>query len=331
MKRLFLFLFLGLFLLSFASASLTDNLISYYEMDESSGAVIDIHAGNNGTNSGATPNVAGKINTAYDFDGATDYISLPHSVGQTALGSVSAWINVDILGGEPEIIIGEGVSFQANPYALFKVDNSGSVSYTVQGVGTQTTSAGAITTGSWYHVVYTSNGVDSSEIYVNGVASAISGTEGGWFNDVGSGDRLSIGALDRGSDYGRFDGKIDEVGFWERELTQGEITSLASSLPYNFTQVICQVLTAGNYTVVDGYLYADPSSSYLYSNVSVNYSYSSLERSVAGDVITDTGDSLAGVVDWFAIVLVISAMVVLILLTVLIIHAIKRSGLMGSA
>lgn len=49
----------------------------------------------------------------------------------------------------------------------------------------------------------------------------------------------------------------------------------------------------------------------------------------ATDVINDTTSSISGVTDWFDIFLVIAAMVVLILLTVIIITAIRGSGLMG--
>jgi len=44
-------------------------------------------------------------------------------------------------------------------------------------------------------------------------------------------------------------------------------------------------------------------------------------------VINDTGSSIAGVTGWFEIFIVIGAMVVLILLTVIIITAIRSSGM----
>jgi len=47
-------------------------------------------------------------------------------------------------------------------------------------------------------------------------------------------------------------------------------------------------------------------------------------------VINDTGQSLAGVTDWFDIFIVIGAMVVLILLTVIIITAIRSSGMVAT-
>lgn len=47
------------------------------------------------------------------------------------------------------------------------------------------------------------------------------------------------------------------------------------------------------------------------------------------DVINDTTSSISSVTDWFNIFIVIAAMVVLILLTVIIITAIRGSGLMS--
>lgn len=47
----------------------------------------------------------------------------------------------------------------------------------------------------------------------------------------------------------------------------------------------------------------------------------------AVQVINDTGQALSGVTDWFDIFIVIGAMVVLILLTVIIITAIRSSGM----
>jgi len=51
----------------------------------------------------------------------------------------------------------------------------------------------------------------------------------------------------------------------------------------------------------------------------------------ARQVINDTGSSIAGVTDWFSIFIVIGAMVVLILLTVIIITAIRSSGMVAGA
>ena len=53
------------------------------------------------------------------------------------------------------------------------------------------------------------------------------------------------------------------------------------------------------------------------------------ENSTAYSVINGTIDALASVIDWFPLFIVIGAMVVLILLTVIIIIAIRGSGLIA--
>ena len=61
-------------------------------------------------------------------------------------------------------------------------------------------------------------------------------------------------------------------------------------------------------------------------NVTYDYTYEA--NNTATDIMQDTVNGLSDVPDWFPIVIVIGFMVVLILLTVLIITAIKGSGLM---
>lgn len=53
------------------------------------------------------------------------------------------------------------------------------------------------------------------------------------------------------------------------------------------------------------------------------------DDTTAIDVINDTTTSISSVTDWYTIFIVIGAMVVLILLTVIIITAIRGSGLMA--
>ena len=61
--------------------------------------------------------------------------------------------------------------------------------------------------------------------------------------------------------------------------------------------------------------------------VNVSYTYVYDAENTATGVINDTTTSIASVTDWFDIFIVIGAMVVLILLTVIIIVAIRSSGL----
>jgi len=73
--RLGVMILFSLFLVGFASAALTDDLISYYNLDESAGTVIDSLSLHNGTNTGGIADVSGLINTAYSFAAGTERIS----------------------------------------------------------------------------------------------------------------------------------------------------------------------------------------------------------------------------------------------------------------
>ena len=85
----------------------------------------------------------------------------------------------------------------------------------------------------------------------------------------------------------------------------------------------------GNFTVVDGGF--TNASATNYASVWVSYTYNYDASNGATDVMSDTTTNIAGVTDWFPIFVVIGAMVVLILLTVIIITAIRGSGLMGES
>jgi len=63
----------------------------------------------------------------------------------------------------------------------------------------------------------------------------------------------------------------------------------------------------------------------------VSYSYEYDEENSATNVMNDTITGLSDVTNWFGIFIVIGAMIVLILLTVIIITAIRGSGMMGDS
>ena len=89
----------------------------------------------------------------------------------------------------------------------------------------------------------------------------------------------------------------------------------------NYTQTNCNLAFSGGGVTSD------------WNNTDWNVSYDYTYGGTTWQVINDTNAALAETPDWFPIVIVITFMVVLILLTVMIIRAIRGSGLMvgGSA
>ena len=88
-----------------------------------------------------------------------------------------------------------------------------------------------------------------------------------------------------------------------------------------------------NYTAnANGSLYMKLDANPEYVNQKVgnfSYTYYYTTNHDAQDIINDTEASLVGAIDWYDIFIVISAMVVLILLTVIIISAIRSSGMIS--
>jgi len=102
---------------------------------------------------------------------------------------------------------------------------------------------------------------------------------------------------------------------------------------YNITDASDHVsVGVGNATVSSSYVVTNASAT-TYDNVSISYTFNYDASNDATNVMGNTSEGIAGVSDWFDIFIVIGAMVVLILLTVIIITAIRGSGLMsgGSA
>jgi len=96
------------------------------------------------------------------------------------------------------------------------------------------------------------------------------------------------------------------------------------------------LIAAGNYTATNCNLAFNPTNAGVadiagFNNTlwNVTYTYTWTADNEATDVMNDTVWGLNDVTDWFSIIIVIGAMVVLILLTVIIITAIRGSGITG--
>jgi len=108
--------------------------------------------------------------------------------------------------------------------------------------------------------------------------------------------------------------------------TAQDFASPVITAMYNATTL----LSSGNYTLTGNNLFNATSDDW--TTLTVNYTYTYGASNGATDVMNDTVAGISGVTDWFPIFIVISAMIVLILLTVIIITAIRGSGMMeGSA
>ena len=193
---------------------------------------------NNGTVNGATitEDRFGNPNNAFSFDGSSSYIEIPHDSSMDVSNvTISAWYNaidygINITSFQRLIVskregFGWGNSFQMGLTGPFSgTINKINADWTIGGLNSILTFAdSSLLTNTWFHFVYTHNN-DSAKIYLNGnlvQSMAISG--GLTYNTL----PLRFGSRPNG--WHPFNGKLDDIGIWNRALTVCEIQDLYSA------------------------------------------------------------------------------------------------------
>ena len=172
--------------------------------------------GNNGTANGGLSTIAdtgagGAY--SYDFDGQNDYIDLNDPWNFAGNYSYSLWINKD--SGASVQVIGNR---DTNADGWLTYINASSVLFAYN--DTTTTSNGTISNSTWYCITVVYDGTNLS-IYKNGVLdSSVAASQ-----QTASTRNAEIGRYTNGAAY---DGQIDDIRFYDRALTQSEISWLAT-------------------------------------------------------------------------------------------------------
>lgn len=195
--------------------------------------------GNNGTVNGSTLTTDrfGNTNKAYSFDGVNDFIEIAYNNSlNNSTGSVSAWIKTNgLLSNDQMLIYGQG---QGRPTICVNSSNNhkARLQWHQQLNGNpngwaMVTSLSDIDNSQWVNIVGVYDTI-MLKIYINGVLESnyISNYTQwncsqytyhiGGFNatSISCGGSLGISQV--------FNGQIDDIGVWNRALTQQEITDL---------------------------------------------------------------------------------------------------------
>lgn len=176
------------------------------------------------TNNGATLTTDrdGNTNSAYDYDGTNDYMivnSPSFSFGQTDSFSVSWWMYKTV--AEYGIALMQSSGASGNFIWIFQTNAVGDMSH---GAGKQnsgwTWAKSSYKLNVWEHYVATyANG--AMNLYKDGVF--VTSSTFGYTGSAKTSLPFRIGRSHAGNYY---DGKIDDVGIWDRVLTQNEINGL---------------------------------------------------------------------------------------------------------
>ncbi|MFN7161311.1 MAG: LamG-like jellyroll fold domain-containing protein [Candidatus Gracilibacteria bacterium] len=225
------------FLPGYCAPSPSD-MVSWWKAE---GNAADSSDGNSGTLMNGTTFGPGKIGQGFSFDGVNDYITIPDAANQTPSTNLpplnskitlSAWVNPSTLSGHRSIITKYSSNISQSSWYLEIADGGGlsfgvyQDSSTYRGV---TTPAGTLTANTWQHVTGVFSSVDQSlTVYVNGVVQSVTVAGGTVTSIADSSAPVFIGAITPGSgvisDY--WSGSIDDVRFFNRALTQTEVTNI---------------------------------------------------------------------------------------------------------
>lgn len=211
---------------------ITTGLIGWWKMDEGSGVNIgDSSVNNNGLN-GTSPSWTTSL-----FGGACLQNTIP-SINQRIHGSVSqasftssdfsisVWVSPTSLANSP-VIVGHGI-YQSYGYWL-QINADGSVAINASPSGTVwtvTTSASAISTGSFQNIVVTRSGA-TVLIYVNGTPISTSTT--GTVANPADSSAVELYVGDYNGDGFLFTGKFGDLRMYSRALAQADITELQTT------------------------------------------------------------------------------------------------------
>lgn len=202
----------------------SDNLLGWWGFEEESGnTVLGSHAaGNTGTLEGFSPSdrVDGKIGKALYFSGNSS-IDMGTEYNLTPPFSLCAWFKADSIISHPHVFAKGGSAI----WWRMRIQNSPTkMKFSTYGATNQGQYGNSlITTGIWYHIAMTWDGVNK-KIYINGsldITTASTGTLTG-----GQNVRWRIGAAGTNAD--KFNGIIDEVRIYNKALSSQEVQSLFS-------------------------------------------------------------------------------------------------------
>lgn len=233
MKNLLLILLLTASINSFSQC-----LIAHYPLN----ATTNDTSGNayHGANMGATPTNDRSLtpNSAYNFDGLTNYINLNNNIPiiVTSEFTLSAWASILGPGGgqNGDITIfeqrDENGTLSAISTIVLTADISGNTAFFLRS-STASTATGVNLTSptpssGWHHYVASMGVDDTMRLYIDAieVAKSIFTQTGDFFTSV---DHVNIGSHHyNGATKGLFNGDIDNVKIYNCALTPVEIDSL---------------------------------------------------------------------------------------------------------
>ena len=235
------------------NGSLTQGLVGYWPF--CGNANDDSGNGNNGTVNGATLTTDrfGNSNSAYSFNGINSWIQVANSsiLNPVAI-TISAWIKPnDYYNGNASFIVNKGFDQNQGHYDLNIATSNQKLRF-VLGPNIYSESNSVMNLNEWKFITATITGL-TMKIYINGVLenTVTQSTNFGLGSNI---EDLYFGKMNSVNFPYWFNGIIDDIGIWNRALTQEEITNL-----YNVNQCLTNITVTDTLIINVGQLsFNDP-------------------------------------------------------------------------
>lgn len=230
----------------------TNGLLAWYSFN---GNANDLSGnGHNGKAMGAslTADRFNNASSAYNV-GTNCYIAVPdNSVNLRPTNiSVSGWCCFTLTPSGFNIIVGKGIGTgQPESVGMYFAPNNwiGNVCGNPTSCGATVLAPFTPSVGTWYHVVYEfEDAGDTQKLFVNGVFTASNTTSHSMFFDN---TPWTFGCeYEMGSPGFFLNGKVDDIGLWNRLLTDAEVLDLYNALtPSIVAQPLSQTVTVSSST-----------------------------------------------------------------------------------
>jgi hypothetical protein len=227
-----------------ASADLTDGLVAYYQFNGN--ANDESGNGNDGTVYGATlaQDRFGNFDSAFSFNGISDYINIGKNVKPPFPVSVSLWVNTNDLDangcGVAGVVRNDQYDDDSYRYGLtVRIDDGYLISHYFEGSSAPWNRIGYISNDAiisidnWYHLVVIFNAHKNIRLFVNGVEQPghyDDGTGSGMlYSDSGNG-AIGMFRCNRPVRTCYFNGIVDDIRFYNRALSEQEIRMLYNEI-----------------------------------------------------------------------------------------------------
>ena len=209
---------------STSGETITDGLISYWPLDETTGSTsVDFIGGHDGTRIGGASWVAGKVGGAIDTNNSGYIVIGEHAdLRPSAAFSLQAWVSVDSF-SMWEGLVAHNQDNGANESGFCLYTDASGVSLYVSDGGYKTVST-SVTASQWTHIIGTYDS-GTLRLYKNGAlvdSIGVSGPVDWKFIPLD----MNIGRYHDDNEEYPADARIDEVALWDRVLTAEEITYL---------------------------------------------------------------------------------------------------------